>query len=382
MNSKINDDFFEGSSMSFGDHLEELRSCLFKAIIWLGVGVAIGLYSGATVVKFIEQPIEAALVRYYQNKSIITLEENLGIVLSKEQKAEVARELADKDWAPVDIWVEPGSIERLADNAGPDKTAGATDSSENKEPEKEEEVEPAPVTEEGEGDSEDVKKTKEEMDILRELQDAGVLPVQKPVRLRTWQRIQPSTEALRVEETFMIWLKAGIVFGAIIASPGIFWHLWQFVAAGLYPHERNYVWIFMPFSLVLFFGGASIAYFLAFEPVLDFLFSFNLMTGIDPRPRISEWLGFAIMMPLGFGISFQLPLVMLLLNRIGLFSIEAYTTNWRVSVLVIFFLSMILTPSDPISMMLLAIPLSMLYFLGIGLCKWMPSTRAPFPEAN
>lgn len=377
MNSKINDDFFEGSSMSFGDHLEELRSCLFKAIIWLGVGVAIGLYCGNSVVQFIEQPIEEALVRYYQAKSIMTLEENLGIQLSPEQKAEVAKELADKDWAPVDIWVEPGEIRHLADTPVADKAGGAEDS-----PEKQEAVEPAPADKDEEGKSEDTEKNTTEMDIQKELQEAGVLPVEKPIRLRTWQRIQASTEALRVEETFMIWLKAGIVFGAILASPGIFWHLWEFVAAGLYPHERKYVWFFMPFSLLLFFGGAGIAYFLAFEPVLDFLFSFNLMTGIDPRPRISEWLGFAIMMPLGFGISFQLPLVMLLLNRIGLFSIEAYTANWRVSVLVIFFLSMILTPSDPISMMLLAVPLTFLYFLGIALCKWMPSTRAPFPEAK
>ncbi len=368
MNSKINDDFFEGSSMSFGDHLEELRSCLFKALIWLGVGVAVGLYFGADVVKFIEQPIQEALVRYYQKKSIARLEENLGIQLTPAQEEKVLEELKDKDWAPVDIWVEPDEIKRLANYTPPKEGEEVNDGT------KLPDVEEKPTSQE--------KETDKDLDVRKALQDAKVLPVTEPIRLRTWQRIEPSTEALRVEEVFMIWMKAGIVFGAILSSPFVFWHLWQFVAAGLYPHEKKYVWIFMPFSLTLFFGGACVAYFLAFTPVLDFLFSFNLMTGIDPRPRISEWMGFVIMLPRGFGISFQLPLVMLLLNRIGIFSIEAYTNNWRVSVLVIFFLSMILTPSDPISMMLLAVPLTFLYFMGIGLCKWMPSTRAPFPEAK
>jgi len=378
MNSKINDDFFEGTSMSFGDHLEELRTCLFRAVIWLAIGVAIGLYYGSDVVKFLEQPIQSALIRYYQGKSIKQLEETMGIELSTEQEDTVAKVLRDRNWVAVDMWIEPAEVRRLANSSNPAEVPPETDDDATKVDETKEE----PATEDSADEPEetDSEKTDEEK-MLEDLRKTGVLPMEEPVRMRTWQRIQPSTEALRAEEVFMVWLKAGIVFGFIIASPGIFWHLWQFVAAGLYPHEKKYVWVFMPFSLGLFFGGAALAYFAAFEPVLDFLFQFNLMTGIDPRPRINEWLGFVIMLPLGFGISFQLPLVMLLLNRIGLFSIQAYSGNWRIAVMVIFVLSMILTPSDPISMLLLAVPLTLLYGLGIGLCKWMPGMRKPFPDA-
>lgn len=378
MNSKINDDFFEGSSMSFGDHLEELRTCLFRAVIWLAIGVAIGLYFGSDVVKFLEQPIQDALLRYYQNKSISQLEANLGIKLTGDQRTVVAKHLEENNWIAVDMWIEPAEIERLAEAQGVPLNEEGTETPDSEE-------EPAKPDAETEAENSEEPPTDETLTdekILKELQKQKVLPTEEPVRMRTWQRIQPSTEALRAEEVFMVWLKAGIVFGFILASPGIFWHLWQFVAAGLYPHEKKYVWIFMPFSLSLFFGGAALAYFAAFEPVLDFLFQFNLMTGIDPRPRINEWLGFVIMLPLGFGISFQLPLVMLLLNRIGLFSIQAYSSNWRIAVMVIFVLSMILTPSDPISMLLLAVPLTLLYGLGIGLCKWMPGIRKPFPAAN
>ena len=94
--------------------------------------------------------------------------------------------------------------------------------------------------------------------------------------------------------------------------------------------------------------------------------------------RINDWLSFVMFLPLGFGIAFQLPLVMLFMNRINLFSVEAYLDKWRIAVMCIFVLSMILTPADPISMLLLAIPLTLLYFLGVGMCQWMPKNSNPF----
>jgi sec-independent protein translocase protein TatC len=87
-----------------------------------------------------------------------------------------------------------------------------------------------------------------------------------------------------------------------------------------------------------------------------------------------------MMLPLGFGISFQLPLVMLFLNRIGIFTLEAYLSRWRIAVLVIFVLAMFLTPADPISMLLLAVPLTILYFGGVALCKWLPRPKSPYGE--
>jgi sec-independent protein translocase protein TatC len=102
--------------------------------------------------------------------------------------------------------------------------------------------------------------------------------------------------------------------------------------------------------------------------------------GIDPDPRISDWLTFVLILPLGFGIGFQLPLVMLFLERIGIFNVAAYVKHWRISVLVICVLSMILTPSDPYSMILMAVPLVCLYFLGIAMCRMMARRTTPFGE--
>ena len=106
--------------------------------------------------------------------------------------------------------------------------------------------------------------------------------------------------------------------------------------------------------------------------------------GIAPQMRINDWLSFVMFLPLGFGIAFQLPLVMLFVNRIGLISVEAYLDKWRIAVMGISVLSMLLTPADPISMVLMAVPLTFLYFLGIGMCKWMPAPTSnnPFGEVT
>jgi sec-independent protein translocase protein TatC len=175
----------------------------------------------------------------------------------------------------------------------------------------------------------------------------------------------------------MIWLKAGFVLGFVIASPGIFYSLWTFVAAGLYPHERRYVYVFLPLAVGLFVGGAALAFFVIFQYVIDFLLKFNDSMGINASPRLTDYMSFALFLPLGFGIAFQLPLVMLVLERLGIASIKLYLSQWRTAVLIIAFLSMILTPADPTSMIGMCLPLIGLYFFGIALCKWLPRIGSP-----
>ena len=107
------------------------------------------------------------------------------------------------------------------------------------------------------------------------------------------------------------------------------------MASGLYRHERYYVRVYLPFSVLLFLAGASLAFCFVFQPVLRFLLNFNGMLGINPTPQISDWLNFVLLVPLCFGISFQLPLVMLFLERIGVFTVNAYLSKWRIAVLAI-----------------------------------------------
>jgi sec-independent protein translocase protein TatC len=105
--------------------------------------------------------------------------------------------------------------------------------------------------------------------------------------------------------------------------------------------------------------------------MLDFLIGFNEWLGIGLEPRLSEYISLAMLMPLMFGVSFQLPLVMVFLERIGVCSVETYKENWRIAVLIISIASMVLTTSpDPWSMMLMMFPLLLLYVLGIFMCRF------------
>ncbi len=181
-----------------------------------------------------------------------------------------------------------------------------------------------------------------------------------------------NVSSLKMEEPFMIWVKAGLIVGAVFASPMIFFHLWSFVASGLHYHERKYVYIYMPVSVVLFVAGVVLAFFLVLHYVLSFLLAFNGSMDVAVEPRLTYYVNFVLLLPLGFGIAFQLPLVMLFLQRIGLFETQAYIESWKVAILVIFVLSMLLTPADVTSMIALAVPLMILYFLGIAMCHFIP----------
>jgi sec-independent protein translocase protein TatC len=462
------DDLFEGPSMTFGEHLEELRVCLFRAVIGVVIGVLIGLVIANYVVRFFQAPLENAMREYYLSTSAkeLTLEYPNGLPQEIADMILVRQLLPER--VPVDVGQFaqtinrqfPGSLETKAfssyfyseeDFVGEKPAdrpanvrglcealaAGATNEKSPageiwkvlNEDDQKELAELAELTDWKPADSQrffhildravenpqlhespelttqrrralsDATGTVRpeppfapgtELDLTRQqnkrsLQSAFDSYLRAPaistLKIWQWKPVRIKFQVLSAEESFMIWMKAGIVSGIAIASPWIFYQVWLFVAAGLYRHEKNYIYLYLPVSMALFLAGASLAFFFVFEPVLSFLFSFQSEMNADFEPRIGEWMSFVLILPLGFGISFQLPLVMLFLNRVGLVDITFYITNWRIAILTIFVVAMVLTPADPVSMLLMAVPLCFLYVLGIGMCKWMPRGRSPFQAA-
>ena len=339
-----NDDLFESTTMSFGEHLEELRSALFKSLFGLVIGFVIGLAVAERVMTLIQNPLRNALDTYYIDKAV----EALKTEYDEDSIASVAKFIEDERLVFEEIFIEIGELKRIETLRQSNDSPGA----------------PSPE------DSEATAAT--------DLDQTLPAPTSNLVKSRIWKPINSVVKSLNAHEVFIIFLKAALISGAVIASPWIFFQIWSFVGAGLYPHEKRYVHVFLPFSVALFLAGVAMAFFFVFEPVLDFLFGFNKFLNIDPDPRISEWLSFVLFLPLGFGISFQLPLVMLFMERIGIFTAKDYWDRFRVAILVICVLSMFLTPADPISMLLMAVPLTVLYFSGIALCKWLPRRRSPF----
>lgn len=362
--------------MSFGEHLEELRKSLFRAVLWLIGGVLIGLLVADRVVGYVQTPLQAALIRYFQqdaeqvaDRKIQEMEDQVRQRLiqsgydqqTADQKIQEMRERGDlyADQTYVRDRVKQGLLPEmiLVDR---DQLLRAL------------ELPPATAS--------PPAATPPVVGEAPRASEANLVSVFTFHPAVDDQRIR--ARSLSTGEPFTIWLKAALLVGAVLASPMVFYELWMFVAAGLYPHEKKYIHIYLPFSVGLFLSGAAMAFLFALQPVLDFLLSFNRWMGITPDLRISEWLSFVLLLPLGFGISFQLPLVMLFLERIGIFTVSSYVSRWRVSVLVIFVLSMVCTPGDPYSMLLMACNLTVLYFGGILLCRLMPKRKSEFEDLD
>ena len=348
------DDLFDNSVMTFGEHLEELRQCLVKAFMWLAVGLLGGLYFADSVVLYIQRPLESA-IRDYQSQRDLT---RLGLDVEADKNLPLLDLLRDNSLVVELVYDLPGvDADDLTIGPPPtdvDVTAATTENGT---------VEPGQRVAVA-GSAVQVR------DLLRVTPDIASL--QPRLQLR---QNEIGLSSLKMEEPFMVWFKAGLIVGAVFASPMIFYHLWSFVAAGLHAHERRYVYVYLPFSVLLFVSGVVLAFFLVLHYVLTFLLQFNGQLDVAIDPRLTYYVNFVLMLPLGFGIAFQMPLVMLFMQRIGLFETEMYVQSWKVAVLAIFFVSMVVTPADVTSMVALAIPLLFLYVLGILLCKFMPRGR-------
>jgi sec-independent protein translocase protein TatC len=345
----------EQTKMSFGEHLEELRRALFRSLAAILVGFLIGLWFGMDIVDYIQEPLRRSLETFYlrqaEAEQLRHLEERKAAGLDvPEDLVAAAHRMVIERLVPHDFFLSPNELKDALAAWHPELGRGLEDA----------------LSKDAAADSANVP---DELLHLRLYQ-----PLVDDLRMRI--------VALNVQEGFMIYMKASLAAGIVFASPLVFYFIWEFVAAGLYRSERRYVHMYLPISLGLFLAGVSLAFFVALKPVLDFLFLFYERMHIDPDMRLTEWMSFALIMPLGFGISFQLPLGMLLLERVGIFTVQSYTSKWRISVVVISIISMVFTPADPYSMMIMFIPLTALYFLGILMCKFMPGGPLRSPRSE
>jgi sec-independent protein translocase protein TatC len=392
-------DLFDDSTMSFGEHLEVLRVHLFKALTGVAIGVVVALFYGSSIIGIVRQPIDRALRDYGHDIAITDDAEALQEidfwarvkgyvadqfsldVLSDDEEEE---DTLDGEEAPGEVPGDPQQVDNA--QADPQANDGAAQSA----------TASAPAVK---------KASARNNQSVRVSINAGELgaalhkiapeaypqpPAEAHEQTVTLTLTSPKfalfqsaydrsqqVVALNVQEPFLTYLKVSMIAGLVIASPWVFYQLWQFIAAGLFPHERKFVYLYGTLSGLLFLIGVVFCFYMVFPFVLKFLLGFNQMLGIEPQIRLSEWISFAVTLPLLFGVSFQLPLVMLFLERLSIFEEHDYREKRRMAILVIAILSMFLTPADPISMMMMMIPLCGLYELGILLCRLSPA-KSPF----
>jgi sec-independent protein translocase protein TatC len=322
-------------TMSFGEHIEELRVRLILALIGLFVGVLIvfvpPLNIGWRVMKKMEEPAKIALADFYQAEY-------------QKKAAEAERETPVSE--NVQALLEADAFVSELGKVAPDLNLPNAESLKGK-----------------------------TISLPLRFMSADMIK-----RIDSWTvKIDQSLISLAPLEVLTIFFMVCLVSGLVLASPWVFYQIWAFVAAGLYRHERHYVTKYLPFSLGLFLAGVFLCFLFVLPVTLQFLLQFNVWLGVAPTLRLTDWMGFATILPLVFGISFQTPLVMLFLERINIFTVQDFRAKRRMAILVITITAAVITPGqDPFSMILLAIPMILLYELGILMIT--SGHRKPLPS--
>jgi sec-independent protein translocase protein TatC len=171
-----------------------------------------------------------------------------------------------------------------------------------------------------------------------------------------------------------------VICGIILASPWIMYQIWAFVGVGLYPRERRFVYIYGPFSFLLFVGGAATFYFVMLPVALGALMAptagilVDGMPIIDPSLFLNDYFKFVAMMTLIFGVVFQTPLVVMFIAWTEIVPLGTLVKKQRIVLMVLVVASAVLTPQDPVTMALMAVPLIVLYQFGL-LLAWLTLRR-------
>ena len=165
----------------------------------------------------------------------------------------------------------------------------------------------------------------------------------------------------------MIRLSLSTTVAMLVTLPVLLWHVWAFVAPGLKKNERNFIWPLLIASPLLFVVGAAFAFYVLFPSVFGFFIKLNQSSNVPVviMPAVRDYLTFAIRLLKVFGIAFQLPIVMIFLNRIGVLSRSRVVAMRRYAIILVVVVAAVLTPPDVVSQILLAIPMLGLFELSI-----------------
>ena len=173
-----------------------------------------------------------------------------------------------------------------------------------------------------------------------------------------------------LQETFITYLKVAFFASFFVSSPFILIQIWLFIAPGLYAHEKSAIMPYLVLTPILFFLGGALVYYLVMPLAIKFFLSFEssgLVTNlpIQLEAKVNEYLSLIMKLIFAFGLSFQLPVALSLLARVGVVDSEYLKSRRKYVVVIIFSAAAILTPPDPITQIGLAVPLLILYELSI-----------------
>ena len=191
-------------------------------------------------------------------------------------------------------------------------------------------------------------------------------------------------QVIEVTESVSVYMRVALLIGLIIALPWIFFQLFSFIGKGLKKSEKRGLLIAIPFATILFLVGGGFAFFIMLPASMRF---FTSLLEVNTTLRLSSYFGFVVNLIFWIGISFELPLLVFVLTRVGIVKPGFLTKGWRVALVGIAVLSAVITPTgDPVNMVIFMLPLFGLYLLSIGLSvlayKARRATEAESPEVE
>lgn len=180
---------------------------------------------------------------------------------------------------------------------------------------------------------------------------------------------------------FMVPIKVTLLAAFVIALPVVLYQAWAFVAPGLYKHEQRLALPLIMSSTVLFLLGMAFCYFVVFRTVFHFIAGFA-PESITPAPDIEAYVSFVITMFIAFGITFEVPVAVILLVKAGLVSVEKLRASRGYVIVGAFIIAAVVTPPDVLSQFMLAVPLCLLFELGLLVAARLKPREAPDTSAE
>jgi len=187
--------------------------------------------------------------------------------------------------------------------------------------------------------------------------------------------------AIDVTGPFLTPFKLTLVLSIFLAMPIIFYHLWAFVAPGLYKHEKSLILPLLMSSTILFYLGIVFAYYVVFPLVFGFMIGMT-PDGVEMMTDITRYLDFVLKLAFAFGIAFQVPIVTIVLVRMGIVSTKSLANKRPHIIVGAFVIGMLMTPPDMISQTLLAVPIWLLFELGLFFARMTPAKKAKTEEGK
>lgn len=185
--------------------------------------------------------------------------------------------------------------------------------------------------------------------------------------------------ATGVVTPFFVPMKVTLMVAFVIAMPVVLYQAWAFVAPGLYAHEKRIGIPLVVVSTLLFLVGMAFCYFFVFGVVFKFINEFAPKS-ITPAPDIEQYLSFVLTMFLAFGLTFEVPVALIVLVRMGIVSIEKLKEFRPYAIVGAFVIAAVVTPPDVMSQLLLAVPLVVLYEVGLFVARFVTKHEAPEPD--